>query len=130
MAITAVVTLTPSAVTNPLAFDVGCAISNSGSDDVNVTGVHPTCATASGPAATVLMGKPLISPGQNVIVPASGSLTLHWGCYLPAPRGSSAGFASTPSSQTYTIGATILTSDGSLTNATTDSMVVTAPTAT
>jgi len=80
MAITAVITLTPSSLSQPtsanagmpITFNVGCAVSNSGGSNVTVTGVHPTCVTASGAAAPVSMGKPPITPGLDVTVPASG----------------------------------------------------------
>lgn len=131
MAITAAITLTPSSVTYPASFEAKCTITNTGSSDVTVTGCHPSVTANGLGSAAMNLGKPAIMPGQNVTVPgSSGTLDLFWFCRALSPGGPSDGFPATPASQAYVLGAVVYTSDGSVTNASTASITVTAPTAT
>jgi len=124
MAITASVAVNPSTVTAQQTVAVTLTVNNSAGTAVLVTGIQPLCYPTlnqpDGPSGAV--GLPALGPGMTVSIPASGSLTFSWGMNLFSPQG---GYAfQGGNSLIYVIGATVYTSDGSVTTATTANVTV------
>ena len=120
MAISAAVTLSKSSASVNMPVVATVTITNSGGAAVTVTSIQPIVQTTNFandglPAAIGVIAQ---GPGINLAVPgSSGTLALGY---------SLVGFAPAPASGTYTVGALVYTSDGSVTSASTASLTVTA----
>lgn len=149
MAISAAIVLTPSSLSSTAGVQSSAAltVTNSGTSAVNVTGVVPFAEPHGGTtgSVSVLVGQPNIGPGMPTSVPgSSGTLVITFPVVAnapqvanyknnPFPSAGQGGAAITPlppiampQSQSYDIGATVYTSDGSVTAATTAQLTVTA----
>jgi hypothetical protein len=113
MAVTAVVTVSPTAVEDESRAVVTCTISNSGTSDVTVTAVEPYVVVESTTAQNVPAAFGRFLTG-TAIVPASGSLALKAGLIL---HGSP--IASDEMWEDYTVGATVYLTDRTEVTATT-----------
>lgn len=128
MAITATVALSSATAKSGQPVTATVTVSNSGGASVNVLNVTPT-APINGltPRTTsVALGAVPLGPGTTVAVAASGTLDLSWQVRAHAPTTDTDNPA-VPSSLVYSIGATIYTSDGSITVATPTTLTVTNP---
>lgn len=129
MAITAAITLGSATLTTGQKTAVTCTVSNSGGSAVTVTGIVPLCMPAGSTKRTVAvaLGEPPLGPGMTVSVAASGSTPFTWDAVPFAPT-SGQGLAM-PAQQIYDMGATVYTSDGAITAATTTTLTVNDPVA-
>jgi hypothetical protein len=128
MAITASIALGDSSASPGQRVGVVLTVSNSGGSAVTVTAVTPmmspsgsTKESVAGNSGTVPLG-----PGMTVSVAASGSTTFAYQVVAFAPQ--PGGLLANPASYVYDIGATVYTSDGAITDATSAELTVTAPT--
>lgn len=129
MAITAAVTLSAATATSPNGQVIATVtVSNSGGAAVNVTGITPAITPSGivGAPACIDAGVVPLGPQQTVSVAASGSTTFPFKVVALGPQ-SGAGNAN-PTTQVFTIGATVYTDDGAVTQATTASLTVSPPT--
>lgn len=116
MAMTATISTNPSstAVTEQTVTAI-LVISNSGTVPVTVTSVQPTVQLTSSSAPTINSGVSIgvinTGPNSNLTVPASGSLTITWPLSIHGP---STTYATQSGSNTYSIGATVYSNDGSV----------------
>ncbi len=126
MATTGAITLSSSTATTSQLVTVTLTLTNGGTVAVNVTSAIITWTPTTAPAGCGVLAT---GPGQVVAVPgSSGTLALSTGFvpYSPAAQGNTT--SAYPSSETYTIGATALMSDGSTVTATTATLTVSANT--
>lgn len=128
MAITAAITISDATTVPGQVVTATCTVTNSGSSSVNVVGIKAKAMPTSGTVTTVAVavGEPPIGPGATVAVAGSnGTLALPFGVVGHAPT---SGFGlSMPSSYVYDIGATVYTSDGAITEASTTTLTVSSP---
>lgn len=127
MAITASMAVSSATCKAEQSIAATVTVSNSGGSAVNVTGLVPLCSPAGTDlnSVSVALGQPPIGPGMTVSVAASGSTTFTWNVTPHAPQ---SGFGlAMPASQVYDIGATIYTSDGAITDATSTTLTVSNP---
>jgi hypothetical protein len=127
MAITAAITLSSATVTAGQKVTATCTVSNSGGSAVTVTAIRPmlspqnsTSENTSGAQGTVPLG-----PGMTTSVAASGSTAFTYDVIPFAPT-SGYGLAM-PASQVYDVGATVYTSDGAVTDATSTTLTAADP---
>jgi len=124
MAITATVSVDPQVAPLGSRVAVTLTVSNSGSS-TTVTSVTPCVTEVGGTQQTIpcLLGSPPIGAGLNVTVPASSSLVLKYDLVvLEVPRTLNARTLAPVS-----VGATVLTADGSRTLATAATLNVGTP---
>lgn len=130
MAITAVIALSSATALAEQAVAVTCTVTNSGAGSVNVLSIIPT-APINGltPATTaVSQGAPPLGPGMTTAVAGSnGTLALTWQAVAHAPTTNTNQSIAEPTSLVYSMGATVYTSDGSVTVATPATLTVTNP---
>lgn len=110
-------------------FPVMVTITNSGGSSVNVTSVTPTIVPhgLTTQSVAVSNGQVLLSPSTTVAVAGSnGTLALGYSDTIYAPTGGGSDFSD--ATQQYDVGATIYTSDGSVTAATVKVITSYAPT--
>jgi hypothetical protein len=125
VAITASIALSSATAKNEQTVAVTLTVSNSGGAIVNVNSVAPTCVPSglTSQSVAVALGVPQVAGAFPSAVPASGTLTYTWGVTPHAPtniQGLAEG-----ASYVYTLGATVLTNDGSITAASTSDLTVT-----
>ncbi len=125
MAITASVALSSATSKPGQRVAVALTVSNSGGSAVSVTSIQPMMSPASSTKETtsVAQGMPPLGPGMTVSVAASGSTVFAYDILAHTPT-SGYGLAM-PAEQVYDVGATIYTSDGSITDATSTTLTVT-----
>lgn len=125
MAITASVALSSATAKPEQKVAVALTVSNSGGSAVNVTGIIPLMGPAGSTKETtsVALGKPALGPGMPVSVAAAGSTVFAYDIIAHSPT-SGYGLAM-PAEQVYDVGATVYTSDGSITDATSTTLTVT-----
>lgn len=125
MAITATIAVSSATAKNEQRVGVACTVSNSGSSAVNVTAIVPKMVVngTTPQTCSVALGAPNTGPGMTVSVAASGSTIFYWDVLAHAPQ-SGYGLAEA-ASVVYSVGATIYTSDGSITAATATTVTVT-----
>lgn len=133
MAITAAMTLSSATASPGQAVHATCTVTNSGGSSVNVTGIQPILVptTLTMQSVSGALGMPPIGPGMTVAVAgSSGTLALGWDviAHAPTPGHVTTPNPANPTSYVYDVGATVYTSDGSITAATTTTLTVTAPT--
>jgi len=139
MAITAVLTVTPSTVTAAQVATVSCVISNSGAT-TTVTGIAPMALNPAGAATTgALLGQPPVGP-VVITVPGSGSVTVTWPVSSTTPVWTTypvspfpvgvviLGSLAMPQQLVLTLAAVVYTADGSVTAASTAALTVNGPT--
>jgi hypothetical protein len=131
MAITAAITLSSSTIKGNQSTVATCTVTNSGTSAVNVTGMQPFAtphgASPAVQSVTALIGMPPLGPGQTISVPgSSGTLAIPFTVAPNCPQASTTapGQAAQPASWSFDIGATVYTSDGSVTAATTAQLTV------
>lgn len=121
MAITASIALSPSTVVINQPVNGVVTVSNSGGASVNVLSLTPTAiptgGTASLNALSCGFGDAPLSPGFTVAVAASGTLKIPVSYVFYTPS---------TASTTYTLGASVVTSDGAVTAASTATVTVNA----
>lgn len=126
MAITASVALGSATSVAQQSVAVTLTVNNSGGTPVNVTGVvplfYPTGYQTDGPSGAI--GVCALGPGITVAIPASGALTFNWNVIAFKPQGGFGVGAELGTSKVYVCGATVYTSDGSVTTATTANLTV------
>jgi hypothetical protein len=125
MAITASVAMSSATCKSGQQVIATLTVSNSGGSAVVVTGIEPVV-TPNGQtsqAVAVGVGRPAVGGNFSSSVAASGSTAFPFPVCPNAPT-TSAGLAM-PSSLVYSIGATVLTSDGAITAATPATVTVT-----
>ncbi len=127
MAITASVALSSATATTGQRVSVALTVSNSGGSAVDVTCIRPMMSPASSTLETtsVAQGTVPLGPGQTTSVAASGSTVFAYDV-LPFAPTSGYGLAM-PASQVYDVGATVYTSDGAVTDATSTTLTVADP---
>lgn len=103
------------------------SVSNSGAADVLVMGIEPSTVPNGLTAQTcaVAQGRPALGGAFNQVVAAGGSATFGWALVFHAPT-TSEGLAE-PASLVYSVGATLYSNDGSVTEATPATVTVTNP---
>lgn len=129
MAITAAITLSSSTATAGQKVAATCTVTNSGSTSVNVISVTPKLPAHSGTAGSTsaALGQPPLLPGMTTAVAGSnGTLALTFDVIAHAPV-TSYNVGAEPSSFAYDVGATVYTSDGAITEATTATLTVSYP---
>jgi hypothetical protein len=140
MAITASIALSPSSTTAPTDVNAQVTVNNSAGASVTVTSIIPTAVakTSGTPTTPTLLGICTAGyPGQNNTVPATGSAVFSFSLAPTSPQTNTYSVnpfpvgvtplvpLAMPSSQVITVGATVFTSDGAITNATTADLTVT-----
>lgn len=114
MAMSATISLSPTTVQVNQQVNATLTVSNSGGSAVNVTSVVPTALFTGAPTyedgQAVGVGQVNIGPGSNVSVSAGGSLVIPFSLNFFAP---STGLLSAGSG-TFSVGAVINSSDGSI----------------
>lgn len=147
MAITAAIALSSSTVNTYQKTTATCTVTNTGGTAVSVTGIQPWAARtgANATSVAVQLGQPFTGPGATLSVAgSSGTLAMTWDAIPMAPQVAnyttnpfpSAGVGGNaitplppiaePQQQLYDLGATVYTSDGSVTNATVATLTVNA----
>lgn len=129
MAITAAMTLSSSTVKSEQVVTATCTITNSGSTAVNVVAIAPSVAPTGGTRQDVaaMSGIPPVGGAfPTSVAGSSGTLAVSWPVVAHAPV-ASYGQGAEPSSFLYDVGATVYTSDGSLTTATVATLTVNYP---
>src|SRR3954469_6374889 len=127
MAITASVALSSATATTGQRIAVALTVSNSGASAVTVTGIRPMMSPQNSTKETTAVAQGLapLGPGMTVSVAASGSTTF---AYDVVPFSPTSGYGlAMPSSQVYDVGATVYTSDGSVTDATSATLTASDP---
>lgn len=132
MAITAAMTLSSATSKAEQPVTATCTVTNTGSVAVNVLAIVPTAPIHSGTAGNtaVSLGMPPIGGAFATSVPgSSGTLAISWPVVAHAPGATSTGSSlpAEPASLVYDIGATVYTSDGAVTAATTTTLTVSPP---
>lgn len=127
MAITATTALSSATAKSGQVVTATVTVTNSGGAAVSVLGMQPTAPIngATAGSTSIALGVPPLGPGMTTSVAASGTLALSFGVVAHEPT-TSEGLAET-ASVVYSIGATIYTSDGSVTAATPTTLTVTNP---
>lgn len=127
MAITAAITLSSATATAGQKVTVTCTVSNSAGSAVTVTDIRPMVSPQGSTAETTASspGVPALGPGMTVSVAGSGSTAFSYDMIAHAPT-SGLGLAM-PAFQVYDIGATVYTSDGAITDATSTTLTVSNP---
>ncbi len=134
MAITAAMTVSSATAANGTGVTATCTVTNSGTDAVTVTGIQPSVTPHSATTQSVaaLVGLPPLGPGATVSVAGSnGTRAFGWGVSAFAPQAQTSGVTGNPANPAqyvYDLGATVFTSDGSITVASTTTLTVTAAT--
>lgn len=125
MAITASIALSSATAKQGQTVAATITVSNSGGATINVNSVAPTCVPSglTSQFCAVALGVPQVGGAYPSAVPASGTLTYTWGVTPHAPTNTQ-GLAE-GASYVYSIGATVLTNDGSITVATPATLTVT-----
>lgn len=129
MAITAAIALSNASPKSETKVTATCTITNSASTAVNVTSMKPHAAPTGGTRGdtSCALGVPPIGGAFPVSVPgSSGTLAIAFDVVVHSPI-SSYGVGAEPSSLAYDIGATIYTSDGSITEATVATVTASTP---
>ena len=139
MTISASIALTPSSLsaatpytssTNVLGggmkFDIAITVTNTNATDVQVTAIQ----CFAGITDPIEIGQFPVFPGSaNNVAASGGTNVFHANAILLNPSWASSGFPQSLSSYTATIGATVYTSDGTATSASTATFALTAPAA-
>jgi hypothetical protein len=127
MAITASVALSSATATAGQRVAVALTVSNSGGSAVTVTAIRPMMSPANSTKETtsVAQGMAPLGPGMTVSVAASGSTVFSYDI-VPFTPTSGYGLAM-PASQVYDVGATVYTSDGAVTDATSTTLTASDP---
>jgi septal ring-binding cell division protein DamX len=127
MAITASVALSSATATTGQRVAVALTVSNSGGSAVNVTAIRPMMSPQNSTKETtsVAQGVVALGPGATVSVAASGSTVFAYDIIANTPT-SGYGLAM-PASQVYDVGATVYTSDGAVTDATSTTLTASDP---
>jgi hypothetical protein len=133
MAITASVALGPqSTVTRNVNVNVALTVSNSVAGPVQILAITPQITangvSGAGSSVPVNYSAPILPGGATYTVPGSGSVVVNFGINAYAPAGISGGFPATATSDVYTVGAIVYTSDGAVTIASTANLTINAPT--
>lgn len=129
MAISATIALSSSTSLSTQKVTATITVTNSGAADVLVSAVAPK-AVPSGlttQSIALSLGVCPIGGAFNSTVAASSTLKLSFPVVAHAPITPSPGTLTNPTSQAYSIGALIYTSDGSITDATPSTLTVTEP---
>lgn len=129
MAITATIAVSSATVVTEQKVTARVTISNSGAYPVNVTEVIPlvrlTGSTAPDYGTGVALGKVDTGPNTNLVIQPSGSLVLTYGIRFHGPSTASASNLYDGSgSNTFDVGATVYTDDGSVTSPTATTITV------
>lgn len=128
MAVTAAMTVSSATAKHGQKVTCTCTVTNSGTPSLNVTAITPVvCPTgALDRHVAGAVGRPPLLPNQPVDVPgSSGTRAFSWDVILHAPTATRTDDPAQPSSLVYDVGATVTTSDGSITTATTTTITVT-----
>lgn len=129
MAITAAITLSSATAKAEQAVAATCTVTNSGGAAVNVLNIVPKAPIngTTQQATSVALGLPPLGPGVTTSVAgSSGTLAVTFPVMGHAPTTNNTNPA-TPASLVYSIGATVYTSDGAITDATPATLTVTNP---
>ncbi len=127
MAITASVALSSATATIGQRVSVALTVSNSGGSAVTVTGIRPMMSPQNSTLETtsVAQGTVPLGPGMTVSVAGSGSTVFAYDV-IPFTPTSGYGLAM-PATQVYDVGATVYTSDGAVTDATSATLTAADP---
>lgn len=127
MAITASVALSSATATAGQKVSVALTVSNSGGSAVSVTGIKPMMSPQNSTLESTAgaQGMAPLGPGMTVSVAASGSTVF---AYDIVPFSPTSGYGlAMPASQVFDIGATVYTSDGAVTDATSTTLTASDP---
>ena len=129
MAITATITLSAATAKSGQRRVATCTVSNSGGAAVNVTGITPTMPIngRTDEVTSVAQTHPCLGGGVTTSVAAGGSTKFSWDVVAHEPTTNLFTVGAEASSLVYSVGATIYTSDGSVTVATPATLTVTNP---
>ena len=119
MAMTATIAVSPSTVVTEQKVTATLTVSNSAAYPVNLTGVIPlvkrTSSAVSDYGTGVAIGQVDMGPNTNMVVPASGSLVVSFSLKFHGPSTMSASNVYDDSvSNTFDVGATCSSDDGSV----------------